>query len=1158
MGDSMKLPLFFTIILISLTCVIFQTDALYTMKKEETPVAQKDQQLIEAAKKGNNSTIMQLLFASSAAERANINATDSEGMTALLWAAKNGRSQVLNSLVESYYTKLNINARNKDGATALILASENGHSSFIRDFSRFRPEVDARTNDGSTALIKAAMNGHLGIIKLLIESQANPNLQNSAGISALIAAAINGRTDIVQYLINTKSVNIDEQDTEGRTALIWAAINKYPKIVKILLHEGALWELCDKSGLTARDIAEKDPEIRQLIQTATDTKAQRQKQEVDNFRRYRNLIIIVEYGANEILGGSLATLDILITALKAQCAFILIPAPLWDHFLHAQQIILDETSLQGGDSATIKARLSKIDAKAFFDKDQWEMYKICLKPQMGVEPHDQKADFYLLSPKIYKQQILAHSPIPEIREKLPNTPIINTLPDLGIELSGVYPIEDPLAERGDLGLALDTLQGNQRKDAISKIDIDEYQQNKLLDCLQQILTLKKAHQTLIKLRNTFEEKPESDEKNQALKNVDNALFLLPQYNVYIDGHGGSSANLSTEIRVQLQSIMDRAQKLGYVPSAITATEEQPQAQEYTKIKSEREQLKRDREKISPSLGTIAGIQPRFFGEVLEFFNGITNFFFVSTCHGAGIHLVLPFVFMNSPQTLSYTLATTALLDAPTSSSMAICNHPDVHHIIDTFTSYIAHKTTGTITYNMELYDYAFSTAFRQFFDGVSNFPAFIKNEEHQVSRAQRKTPASRGNYFAHLLNYVGNFLDNVGHIRKINNVPWVKLPGNTPWQVISTLDHNAFFITDTLIRAKLLEEAPIAEGQRPLGEILEEKLRSKKPPVPGKWICSWCHEYNDKSTMECQFCLTDRNLQQQKQPPIIKIPAQKDFIFISTRAVPLTVHFGKEDNPDPISIIPIGQSKSLGLNETFFNSITTDYDLTTFYKKILKPVTAQGKPLFEMPENTLFFIKDLTCKNGTFLKQLDPNANLILHNCIVVFNVPGFDVYDVYCMINNIYFGIKSGTSKKQSDLDVDKDIKPVDINEELKIAFHQGNMDLVKVLIKAGANAATLKAKDEQPSKFEHPTPKIKRSKSLSLQTQPETSAQDIQRIAIARVKGAQETAVKKEIILRQHNVARACWHKKKARQQLNVNAIIKEKLKGLGDRLRQMIAAI
>jgi len=80
--------------------------------------------LHQYAKYGNLEGIKSLVYSSNA----NINQGDENGNTALIWTAKNGHLEVVNTLIAN---GANIDHTNSSGATALIKADENGHYQIV-------------------------------------------------------------------------------------------------------------------------------------------------------------------------------------------------------------------------------------------------------------------------------------------------------------------------------------------------------------------------------------------------------------------------------------------------------------------------------------------------------------------------------------------------------------------------------------------------------------------------------------------------------------------------------------------------------------------------------------------------------------------------------------------------------------------------------------------------------------------------------------------------------------------------------------------------------------------------------------------------------------------------------------------------------------------
>jgi ankyrin repeat protein len=116
-------------------------------------------QYIEAAKRGE---IEKLLLV----ENTDIIARDSEGMTALIWAARRGQKRAIDALL---FRKPNL-------------------------------EIDIKDKNGWTALIWAARKGYKNIVELLLNNGANPNLKDIYGWSAMIWALRSGYFNIFRLL----------------------------------------------------------------------------------------------------------------------------------------------------------------------------------------------------------------------------------------------------------------------------------------------------------------------------------------------------------------------------------------------------------------------------------------------------------------------------------------------------------------------------------------------------------------------------------------------------------------------------------------------------------------------------------------------------------------------------------------------------------------------------------------------------------------------------------------------------------------------------------------------------------------------------------------------------------------------------------------------
>ena len=168
-----------------------------------------------------------------------VNATDSMGSTAMVWAARNGHEGVVKMLLE----REDVNPDQADikyGRTPLSWAVERGHGGVVRTLLE-RKDVNPDQSDvryGQTPLLWAAGRGHEGVVKMLLERKdANPNQADTKyGRTPLSWAAKRGHEGVVKILLEREDVNPDQADTEfGRTPLLWAAEMGHEGIVKMLL-----------------------------------------------------------------------------------------------------------------------------------------------------------------------------------------------------------------------------------------------------------------------------------------------------------------------------------------------------------------------------------------------------------------------------------------------------------------------------------------------------------------------------------------------------------------------------------------------------------------------------------------------------------------------------------------------------------------------------------------------------------------------------------------------------------------------------------------------------------------------------------------------------------------------------------------------------------
>ena len=139
-----------------------------------------------------------------------------------------------------------VNVTDDNGKTPLIWAASNSLES-AKILISGSADVNAKANDGMTPFLQSVfgvLSGKIPLLlcDLLLENGAdiNANLtgNNANGWSAIHYAAMNGEIELVQYLIR-KGANVNKATAEGSTPIFLAKMEGYEEIVKILRRAGA-------------------------------------------------------------------------------------------------------------------------------------------------------------------------------------------------------------------------------------------------------------------------------------------------------------------------------------------------------------------------------------------------------------------------------------------------------------------------------------------------------------------------------------------------------------------------------------------------------------------------------------------------------------------------------------------------------------------------------------------------------------------------------------------------------------------------------------------------------------------------------------------------------------------------------------------------------
>lgn len=207
--------------------------------------------LIFAVKNGQISQVPGLIK-----QGADVNATDGDGMTALMHAALLGDREMVDTMLRN--EKTDVNAIDNNGMTALMQASWAGHREVVADLLAAGAMLNLKTTSrtirvtksGANALIAASIGDNLEVVRLLLDEGAQVNEWDADGETALLHAAKGGDPRLVELLLRNRA-DPEMKDKYGRTPLMVAAIHNNKDVVRTLLLHGANRKATDKAGLTA-------------------------------------------------------------------------------------------------------------------------------------------------------------------------------------------------------------------------------------------------------------------------------------------------------------------------------------------------------------------------------------------------------------------------------------------------------------------------------------------------------------------------------------------------------------------------------------------------------------------------------------------------------------------------------------------------------------------------------------------------------------------------------------------------------------------------------------------------------------------------------------------------------------------------------------------
>jgi ankyrin repeat protein len=193
--------------------------------------AAADAPLADAMEKMDRAAVRALLQ-----RRADVNAPQVDGMTALHWAAHQDDVESVELLLRA---GANVKAANRYGITPLTLAITNGDSAMVEALLKAGADPNTTLPGGETALMTAARVGTLASVKALVARGAHVDSKDEKhGQTALMWAAAEGHAPVVEMLVEL-GADYKARLASGMTPLLFAIREGHGDVVRVLLKAGA-------------------------------------------------------------------------------------------------------------------------------------------------------------------------------------------------------------------------------------------------------------------------------------------------------------------------------------------------------------------------------------------------------------------------------------------------------------------------------------------------------------------------------------------------------------------------------------------------------------------------------------------------------------------------------------------------------------------------------------------------------------------------------------------------------------------------------------------------------------------------------------------------------------------------------------------------------
>jgi ankyrin repeat protein len=151
-------------------------------------------------------------------------------------AAMSGDRPAVQSLVQQ---KADVNAVQADGATAIQWAAYRDDLEMADVLIAAGADIKVANREGATPLYLASVHGSAPMIEKLLKAGADPNQLGPEGETPLMLAARTGNLDAIRTLLDHHADVNAKDKLRGTTALMWATEQSHAEAVKLLVEHGA-------------------------------------------------------------------------------------------------------------------------------------------------------------------------------------------------------------------------------------------------------------------------------------------------------------------------------------------------------------------------------------------------------------------------------------------------------------------------------------------------------------------------------------------------------------------------------------------------------------------------------------------------------------------------------------------------------------------------------------------------------------------------------------------------------------------------------------------------------------------------------------------------------------------------------------------------------